>query len=128
MLIKLQNQKTISSEKIVSIKNVDNTWCVKLNNGEVELADGEYEWLMTTVGNLVQITPTLSVSIEGIVMFEPNQNGYLIGWEGEPPIEITQEKGQLLIDFLSEYKQYLVLSDRIAFLQENQIQPEYNQI
>ena len=128
MLIKLQNQKTISSEKIVSIKNVDNTWCVKLNNGEVELADGEYEWLMTTVGNLVQITPTLSVSIEGIVMFEPNQNGYLIGWEGEPPIEITQEKGQFLIDFLSEYKQYIVLADRITFLQENQVQPEYNQI
>lgn len=128
MLIKLQNQKTISSEKIVSIKKIDNIWCVKLNNGEVNLADGEYKWLMTTVGNLVEINPTLSVSIESIVMFEPNQNGYLIGWEGEPPIEITKEKGQLLIDFLSEYKQYMVLSDRIAFLQESQIQPEYNQI
>lgn len=129
MLIELKNKTTISTEKIISIKNAENIWTIKLSNMyEIPLFEGEYEWLMTNVGNIIEIRPDLAVNMHAIVMLEPNQNGYLIGWEGEPPIEITSEKATLLITFLSEHKHHMILEDRIQFLVSKDVSPNYNKL
>lgn len=129
MLIKLKNKTTIDSESILSIRLADNIWCVKLTNGyETALAKDEFGWLMTTVGNMIKVNDELALSMHAIVMFEPNESGYLIGWEGEPPIQITKEKGDLLTTFISGHKKQIVLEDRIAFLLEQNVEMNYNEL
>jgi hypothetical protein len=127
MLIQFANSTTVSSEAIVSIKYVNAEWCIKLSNGyEVGLAEGEFEWLMTIDGNLLKINDELALSVKSIIMFEENEDGYLIGWVGEPPIEISQEKGVLFKEFLSSKQQHIVLADRIAYLEENDVPVKIN--
>lgn len=127
MLIEFQSGKTISSSSIVSIKLDNAVWCVKLENGyQVELAEGEFEWLMTLDGILIKINEVLALSMNAIIMLEPNESGFMIGWISEPPIQITKEKGTLLKEFLSMKEQHIVLADRIAFLQEKGIPVQFN--
>lgn len=126
MLIQLLSNKTIKSESVISIRKIAEVWTIKLSNSYlVELAPIEYEWFMTINGNLIEVLPDLSINIGAIVLFEPNETGFIIGWEGEPPIEISQEKGQLLQDNLLLNHQHIILADRIGFLQENYISPNY---
>lgn len=127
MLIEFQNNTTISNNSIVSIKLLNAVWSIKLQNGyTVDLIDGEIEWLMTIDGNLIKINDELVLSMSAIVMLEPNEDGYMIGWMGEPPIQITEEKGLLLKGFLSEREQHIVLADRIQYLQENNVGIQFN--
>lgn len=127
MLIEFQNNTTISNSAIVSIRLSEAVWSVKLSNGyQVDLAEGEVEWLMTVDGNLIKVSDDLVLSMSSIVMFEPNEDGYMIGWMGEPPLQITQEKGELLKDFLSEREQHIVLADRIQYLQGNGVTVKFN--
>jgi hypothetical protein len=129
MLIKLKNKITINSDAILSISFVDNAWCVKLTNKyETLLKEGEYEWLMTIIGHMVQINEVLAISMHAIVMFKENEEGYLIGWGGEPPIQITKEKGDLLALFITGEKKELTLSDKIEELQGMEVDVNFNKL
>jgi len=97
MLIELQNNTTINSESVVSVRLADDVWTIKMSNGyPIILEQGEYEWFMKINGMMIEVLPDLAVNIDAIVLFEPNETGYIIGWEGEPPIDMSTEKWELL--------------------------------
>ena len=129
MLIKLKNKTTINSNAILSIRFIDNSWCIKLTNKyETLLEEGEYEWLMTIVGNMIQVNSELSVSMNAIVMLKENEEGYLIGWGGEPPIQIEKEKGELLATFITGEEKQLVLSEKILELQGMEVDVNFKKL
>lgn len=129
MLIKLENKTIINSESILSIRFIENLWCIKLTNEyETNLKEGEYEWLMTINGNLVQINEELALSINAIVMLQENDEGFLVGWEGEPPIQIAKEKGDLLILFITNGGKQVNLSDKIEELQGMEVDVNFNKL
>lgn len=119
MLIELENLSTLKMESIVSIRNEAGQWIIKMANGyDIQISPTEYEWLMTIGGRLVQIKPDLALSLDSIIMFEPNEDGYMIGWHGEPPVQLTESEGEQLITKLVSIHHHTVLSERIAFLIE----------
>jgi len=125
----MSDGKTLRNDSIISIKNELDVWTVKMTNGYlIPITNDEYPWLMTVCGTLIQIQDDLALNMDCIIMFEPNESGYLIGWIGEPPVQLTQEDGLALIQKLQEIQQHIILSERIDYLINNGVSPTIQMI
>lgn len=128
MLIELLNKDRLDTDSLVYIENVGG-WKIKLTNGSsVDLSDEEYLWLMTICGDLVEINSKLSISIFTIVFTQPNEQGILIFWNGEPPIQISKSEGEKLDIYIKERKQHIILSERMDYLISKNVTPEYKKL
>jgi hypothetical protein len=128
MLIELKTNNRMDTESIVYLEYVDG-WRIKMTNGStVDLDDYEYPWLMTICGDLLEVNSKLSINILTIVLIQPNEQGFLIFWNGEPPIQITVDEGEKLNNYIKEKKQHVILFERINFLIEKNININYKKL
>ncbi len=123
--IKLKNNTSFDPTKVVSFKKQDNFWTMKLDGGDiVDCAMDEFPWLAKICGAMVEVADDLVINLFKISSFVPNGEGYLVQLEGEEPLQLTKEKGKLLIECCGQ----LDLAEEIEFLQSQNIENDYKKI
>lgn len=132
MHIKIASGDIFENEAMVSIKKEGDGRIIKMRNGQlILLPEDRYHWTMKISGHMVEINPELAVNVKNIICIIPNQNGFLVSFDIEPPAEITKEQALLLLNQDEKEKYFLVLDleKRIEMLiEEGKKSDDYNKI
>ena len=131
MIIELSNGSCLENTHIQSLEKTNNVWNLKMANKQlIPILESEYAWIMTICQFLVEIRNDFAFNLHAISFLIPTNTGFLMGWKGEPPVEVTEAEGQLIKEKLTkEPFLYLKLADRINELSEYNVSPsEYNKL